>query len=296
MLILQLFVNGVSAGATYALIAVGFAIIYNGTRVLHIAHGGVYAASGYVFYVCLGFMPLPLAVVATVCAASAIGVAMELLVYRPLRDRAEKASDKDAAHAALIASLGLMTLIQSGIALGFGTDTFHLRQGSLPIYIVGDIVFTQLNVVALAVAIAIFALLHLFLSRTRYGRAVRALSDNPGLATVVGIDRNRFNLVIYAVGSGLAGVAVALIGFDLGVRPEMGFEIMFVAIVACIVGGMGYLPAAAAGAFFLGILEHLSLWKLSGGWQDVVLFGTLILFLLFRPQGMFGHLLVTRRA
>jgi branched-chain amino acid transport system permease protein len=154
---------------------------------------------------------------------------------------------------------------------------------------------TAVHVIAAIVALVVFPALQLFLSRTRWGRAIRALADNPRLAVVRGIDAERLYLLIFALGSALAGVAVVIIAFDLGVRPDMGFSIMFVALVAVIVGGVGYLPGAAAGGFLLGVTQSLSLWQLSGRWQDVVVFGALLAFLVVRPQGIFGHMLVTRR-
>lgn len=133
------------------------------------------------------------------------------------------------------------------------------------------------------------------MTRTKYGRAIRALADNPKLSVVRGVNVERLYMLIFAIGSLLAGFAVSLIAYDLGVRPEMGFPVMFVSLVAVIVGGVGYLPGAAAGAFLLGLLQNLSLWQLSGRWQDVVVFGALLIFLLFRPAGLFGHMLSTRR-
>ena len=267
MLLLQLFIDGLAAGALYALTAVGFAIIYNGSRILHLAHGAVFAFGGYSLY----------------------GVLIDVLVYRPLRAR------NSSPAAILIASIGVLTLCQALYALFFSTDTLYLRQGPLPTFEVGDITITIVHVLAALVALVVFPALQLFLTRTRYGRAIRALADNPRLAVVRGVDIEKLYVLIFAVGSLLAGIAVTLVAFDLGVRPEMGFPVMFVSLVAVIVGGVGYLPGAAAGGFLLGLLQNLSLWQLSGRWQDVIVFGALLVFLIFRPQGLFGHMLATRR-
>jgi branched-chain amino acid transport system permease protein len=214
---------------------------------------------------------------------------MDLAVYRPLRRR------NSSAAAVLVASIGLLTLFQALYALVFGTDTMTLHQGPLPTFEVGDVIVTALHLVAAAVTIVVFPLLQLFLTRSRYGRAIRALADNPRLAVARGIDTERLYILIFAFGSALAGIAVGLISFDLGVTPDMGFSVLFVALVAVIVGGVGYLPGAAAGGFLLGLLQKLSLWQLSARWQDVIVFGALVAFLVFRPQGIFGHMLVTRQ-
>jgi branched-chain amino acid transport system permease protein len=292
MLLLQLFVNGLIASALYALMAVGFAMIYNGTRILHLAHGAVFTFAGYALYalaVGLGW-PVLLALGASVVLAAALGVLMELLVYRPLRKL------ESSPAALLIASVGLLTFFQALYALAFTTDTRVIRQGPLPTYELGPVTVTGLHVAVAAVALAIFPVLQLFLVRSKWGRAIRALGDNPRLALVLGMDTDRLYLVIFALGSALAGIAAGLISLDLGVRPEMGLSIMFAALVAVIVGGIGYLPGAAAGALVLGVLQHLPLWQLSARWQDVAVFGTLVLFLIFRPQGIFGGRLAARRA
>jgi branched-chain amino acid transport system permease protein len=292
VLFLQLLLNGLAAGALYALMAVGFALIYNATRMLHLAHGAVFTFGGYALYVLhirLG-LHFAVALVLSVLLTAFFGALNELLVYRPLRRRGSS-------HAAiLIASIGILTLCQAIFALSFGTTTLNMHQGALSTFEVGGLVLTELHVMAAGASIIIFPLLQWFLVRTRHGRAMRALADNPRLAVIYGIDTDRFYVMIFALGSALAAVSVALSAFDVGVRPEMGFSIMFVALIAVIVGGIGYLPGAAAGGLLLGLLQNLSLWPLSSQWQEVVLFGALIAFLVFRPEGIFGHLQVTRRA
>jgi len=291
LLLLQLFIDGLAAGALYALMAVGFAIIYNGTRMLHLAHGAVFTFGGYALYVFLMLLRLPVALglILAVGASAGLGVLMEIFVYRPLRER------NSSPAAILVASLGLLTFFQALYALIFGTDTLNLHEGPLPTFEFADLTVTALHIVAAIAALIVFPVLQLFLVRTRYGRAIRALADNPRLAVVRGIDSDRLTILIFAIGSGLAGIAVGLVAFDLGVTPEMGFSVLFVALVAVIVGGVGYLPGAAAGGFLLGIIQDLSLWQLSGRWQGVVVFGALVTFLIFRPQGIFGYMLVTRR-
>lgn len=291
-LALQLIVNGLASGALYALIALGFALIYNATRILHLAHGAVFAFGGYVLFMCADWLGLPLVVsfVAAVVAAGILGAAMEVLVYRGLRRR-----NSDSA-AVMVASLGLLIFCQAIYGLVFGTDTLSIQQRSLPTYSFSGLVVTQLHLIVAAIAIGVFTALHLFLVKTRYGRSIRALADNPQLATVFGVDTDRLYIYIFAIGSGLAAIAAGLISFESGVRPTMGFSIMFIALVAVIIGGIGYLPGAAAGGLIVGLLQNLALWPLPARWQDVVVFGVLVLLLLFRPQGLFGSRLLVRRA
>jgi branched-chain amino acid transport system permease protein len=292
VLALQLLFNGLIAGALYALITLGFAVIYNGTRIFHLAHGGVFAFGAYMlwtFNILLG-LNIAVAFFVSIALSAAFGILIEALVYRPLRAR------KSGADAVVVASLGIIILTQATLALVFGTDTLFMHEGALYTYEFDGIVLSRLHIVIAAVAIVVFPMLHYFISYTKYGRAVRALADNPDLLQLFGVDRDRLYILIFGLGSGLAALAGGLIAFDSGAQPEMGFHIMFVALTAVIVGGVGYLPGAAAGGLIVGLLQNLSLWSFAQRWQDIVVFGALIVFLLVRPQGVFGSMLVTRRA
>ena len=289
---LQLLINGLATGMLYALIALGFAIIYNGTRLLHLAHGAVFAFGGYAFYAARVQFELPVWAAGALCvlAASLLGVTMELLVYRPLRRK------RSGEAPIIIASLGMLTLCQAMLGIFFGTDTLNVEHSTLGTYEVAGLLITQLHVAIAVIAAVIFPILQLVLTRTGYGRAIRALADNPELSVVFGVNVDRIYLVIFAIGSGLAAVAASLISYDTGVRPEMGFSVIFIAIVAVIAGGIGSLPGAALGGLIVGVLQSMSLLPLSARWQDAVVFGLLVVLLLLRPQGLFGHALNVRKA
>ena len=292
MLLAQLVLNGLVSGATYALLAVGFAIIYNCTRIFHIAHGAVFTFAGYALYVVAvqfgaGYwLAVPLAIV----SAALLGIAMEVAIYRPLRVMG------GGGNSALIASLGMASLIQALLTIGFGTDTRTLREGALQSFTFDGLAVTGLHVANMLTVIVIFPLLQLFLSRTRHGMAIRALADNPALAAAQGIDPGRTYILVYGLGSALAAIAALLVTFDLGVRPDMGFNVVFLAVVAVIIGGVGYLPGALLGAFALGLLQQISTWQIDTAWQNGVTFGVLMLFLIARPQGIFGSRFAVRRA
>jgi branched-chain amino acid transport system permease protein len=291
VLALQLLVDGLVAGVVYALISLGFAIIYNGTRILHLAHGGVFAFGAYMlwtFNILLG-LNIAVAFLCSVVLSAAFGVFIEVFIYRRLRAR------KSSADAIVVASLGIIILTQATIALLFGTDTLFMHEGALSTYEFGGIILSRLHVAVVAVTIVVFPALHYFISQTKYGRAIRALADNPDLLQLFGVDRDYLYILIFGLGSGLAALAGGLIALDSGTQPEMGFHVMFVALTAVIVGGLGYLPGAAAGGLIVGLLQNLSLWPFAQRWQDIVVFGALIAFLLVRPQGVFGSMLVTRR-
>ena len=288
----QLLLNGIATGALYALLGIGFALIYNGTRILHLAHGAVFALGAYVLFICKVWFHLPLVVgfVLSGIAAAALGIAMEVFVYRPLRKR----NSSDAAL--LVASLGMLTFFQAVFGICFGTDTLNIDQEALATYSLGNLIVTQLHVLIAVVASVVFPVLHFFLVRTRYGRAIRALSDNPQLALIYGVNTRRLYIVIFAIGSVLAALAAGLMSFDSGIRPTVGISVMFIALVAVIVGGVGYLPGAAAGGMIVGLLQSMALLPLSARWQEVVVFGLVMVLLVVRPQGLFGHFLAVRRA
>ena len=292
ILLVQLVVNGLAAGAIYAFVSLGFALIYNATGILHLAHGGAFALGGYAFYVGLALMKLPIPVSAAmaVAAAAVFGIATERLVYRPLRARGGE-------HAVMmIASLGVLTFVQAAFGIVFGTDNLSVRTDPLATITVGGLYISYLHVIVAVLAIVIISGLQLYLVRSRHGRAIRAFADDPKLTRVLGINTERVNAMVFGIGSGLAAVAACLLSFDSGVRPDVGFSIMFTALVAVIIGGTGYLPGAAAGGLIVGLLQSLSLWSFTARWQDVTVFGVLVAFLLVRPQGVFGSAMLVRRA
>lgn len=288
----QLLINGLANGVIYALIAVGFGIVYNSTRVFHLAHGAVVTFAAYAFYVSVVVLHLwlPFACLATVVAAAGLGCLIELAVYQPLRAKGAKP------YALMIASLGLLVFLQNLFAIVFSTDIQTVRAGGLEVYHVGPLTMTSLHFADAVVAVAAFVLLQLFLSRSKHGRAIRALADNPQLAAVIGVDTGRTHLLVLALGSSLAAIAAMLFSYDVGVRPEMGFGIVFLSAVAVITGGAGYLPGALLGAILLGIIQQLAIWQADSMWQNGIVFAVVLLFLFIRPQGLFGSRLDVRKA
>lgn len=288
----QLLINGLAMGAVYAMMAAGFAIVYNATHIFHLAHGAVLTFSAYVFYALLSLLhaPLAVAVVLTIVAAALLGCVIERYVYGVLRKRG------GGPPAQMLASLGILVLLQNVFALIFSTDVLTVRTGSLAVYPLGKLTVTSHHIVVAIVTIALFAALQMFLVLSKQGRAIRALADNPNLSTAIGINPDRTYLLIMAVGSIMASISAMLLTWDVGVEPEMGFMVIFVAIVAVIIGGVGYLPGALVGGFLLGLVQQLSIWQLDSRWQDGVVFTVVLMFLLVRPQGLFGNRLNVRRA
>jgi branched-chain amino acid transport system permease protein len=291
-LLAQLLINGIANGAVYALMAVGFAIVFNATHVFHLAHGAVLTFAAYCFYllVAVAGIGVVLAVPITILASAGFGCLIELGVYAPLRSRGASTSSL------MIASLGTLVLCQNIYAIVFSTDVLTVRSGGLAIFSFGRLTVTSLHITDAVVAICVFAALQLFLTRTQQGRAIRALADNPQLAPVVGIEARHTYILVMAIGSILASVAAILLTWDIGVQPQMGFLIVFYAAVAVAIGGHGYLLGALVGAFVFGALQQLATWQFDSRWQNGVTFVLVMLFLALRPQGLFGARLVVRKA
>ncbi len=291
-LIWSFVVNGLVAGALYAFLAIGFSLIYNSSHIFHIAHGAVYTFAAYVFY--FGYrvaaLGIVLAAAIAVFAALAVGVGIEILVYRWIRRRGGSTS------ATLVASLGLVALMQSLYAMGFGTDTLIVNSGALPTIHIGPVPVTIQSLLLILVLFVSFAALQLFLHLSRWGGAIRALSDDPLLCAAHGLNADRLYSLVFAIGSAFAGVAAVIVSFDLGVWPEMGFVTIFVSVVALTVGGIGSLVGALVGGLLLGLVQQFATWKIDSSWQNGVVFLIMLGFLLVRPQGLLGARSAIRRA
>lgn len=284
-MLFQLFVNGVIAASIYSLIALGFALIYQTTRFFHFAHGAVYtfgAYFAYMFSVQLGWgreFAFPAACLLT----ALLGVLLEIGVYKPMRKR--KATDL----ILLIASLGLYTVLQNFISMFWGDDTKTMRTGVVTEghEILGARI-TDIQIAIIFTSIILIAVFALLLLKTKFGKTLRALANDPELARLNGIKSNTYIIYAYAIGSFLAAVASIMISFDTDMTPTMGFNALVMGVIAVIIGGINSLPGAALGALLLGLAQNLGVWKLPSKWQDTIAFVILILFLLFRPYGILG--------
>jgi branched-subunit amino acid ABC-type transport system permease component len=280
----QLVANSLIAAGTYALIAIGFNLIYGATKFFNMAHGVMAAIGGYtVFFLTTTYAGMNVAVAAVfgIFVAGVIGWGLDRIIYRPLRKR--RASNM----VLLVASLGAFTIIQAVIAMIF-TSQFQTLSSAVSerVYQIGGASITETQVVILTSAVLAFALLSLFLKVTMFGKQVRAVSDDEEVAKIVGINTEKIIGWIFFIGSAIAGLGGVLIGFDTGLQPTMGLSLLLKGVIAAIVGGIGSIPGAILGALLLGFAENFGIWKISGEWKDAIAFGLLILFLIFRPKGI----------
>lgn len=282
----QLIVNSLIAGSIYTLVALGFNLIYGATKFFNLAHGVIATIGGYsVFLLGKQFgWNIYLAIIIAVLFSGLIGYLIEFFLYRKLRAR--KASNM----VLLVASLGAFTALQAVIAIIFTSQFQTLPNGALGshVYHIGSAAITQIQVIALVAGIIIYLGLLLFLKKTLIGKAVRAVSDDEEVARIVGINTNRTIALVFFIGSAIAGVAGILVGFDTGIEPTMGLPLLLKGVIAAIVGGVGSIHGAIVGSFVLGFVENFGIWKLAAEWKDAIAFILLIIFLLFRPSGIFG--------
>lgn len=281
----QLIANAVFSACIYALVGLGFLLIYKCERFFNFAHGAIVTLGAYMCLVFIAYVkvPLILAVACGVLVATAVGCLIEATVFRPLREVGATPLGF------LLASLGVYIILQNVLALLFGNETQTLLPDvSLSgIPVLGARV-TAVQLATLGVAAIALILVGAFLNYAKTGKMMRAVSSEPELARAVGIDVHFVMLSATAIGSTLAAIGGVLVALDVNMVPSMGMRILLMSIVAVVIGGIGRplnVLGVVAGAAFVALLESLGVWKLPTQWQDVIIFGCLILFLLLRPYG-----------
>ena len=284
-LFLQLLVNGVALGGIYSLVALGFSLIFGVTRTFHFVHGSVYVASAYCYYslkILLGWN-IYITIVLTLLLAICMGILVETQLYRRMRIRGA------IQITIFIAAFGTLLVIQNLIAIFYGNDAKNLRPGVIGKKVeIGEIIATHLQIEIVIIAIILFIALLLFLFYTKVGRNMRAVASNPEMARVVGINVDRVYWLTYAVGSALVVPAAILISYEFQATPDMGTWAVLMAVIALIVGGVNSVFGAGIAGMMLGIITNLGVWKIPSEWQSAIAFGILILFISFKPTGIFG--------
>lgn len=189
----------------------------------------------------------------------------------------------------LIASFGVFIFIQNLLQLLYGAQILSLRTGPITEgYHILSAVITPIQLLILAASLAIFLILLLLTNKTKIGKAIIAVSDDAYGASISGINPERVILYAFAFGSALAGMAGVLVSLETNIEPTMGMNAILKGIIASIIGGIGSIPGALLGGFFLGIAENLGIWKIQAGWKDTIAFTVLIIFLLLKPEGILG--------
>lgn len=285
MVFTQLLVNGLIAGAIYALVASGFSLIYSTNKFMHFAHGISVVVSAYILYTLFSLLGIPfyISCLLTIILAGLFGLLMNRFIYIPLQN-------KNASNVILlIASLAILILFQNLIQLIFDADVKNI--GYLKViagFNLFGAIITPLQVVIVFTSLIFFFLLYVFMKYTKIGIKMRAVSANKELASIVGINHKRISDYSFIIGSALAGIAGILIGLEQNINPTMGTNLMIKGFIGAIIGGINSVPGAVAGSFLLGLAENLGVWFLPSGYKDAIAFILLFIFLLFRPTGIFG--------
>lgn len=279
----QLLANGLCAGALYAIVALGFGIIYRSTGVFHFAHGATYTIAAYLTYLMLVTSNIcwPVAVAAALLGAALSGLLAELLVYRPIQKR------RAAPLATLIGSFGVYLFVVNLIALIAGNETKVLRPGVDITFEIGSVILTRFQLLGFATFVATLVAYFLF-RKSRLGRLLTAFSDNAALVEVLGWNTSVIRIAVFVAGSLLAALSAIISAMDIGMDPHVGMSALLISAVAVIVGGVKLFEGAIVGSIVLGIVQSLVVWQFSARWMDVFTFSILVLFLLLRPQGLLG--------
>jgi len=284
-LFLAQLINGISIGSIYALVALGYTMVYGIVKLINFAHGDVIMVGAYAMYFLVRRIGVPFlpAVIVAMVACAILGVAMEKIAYKPLR--------KASRLSALITAIGVSLFLQNSFMVLMGSSPRPFPALSVPghVQIFGRVSASNLTVITIVVSILMMAMLQLIVKKTRAGKAMRAVSEDAGAAALMGINVNTTIAITFALGSALAAVGSALYAstFPL-VDPFMGMMLGLKAFVAAVVGGIGIIPGAMLGGLLLGIAESLTAAYISSQLVDAVVFSMLIIVLLFKPAGIMG--------
>lgn len=279
-------VNGISLGSIYAIIALGYTMVYGIARMLNFAHGDVIMIGGYVTFMTMNSfgMPAIVAILAAVVVCTTLGIVIERVAYKPLR--------MAPSLAVLITAIGVSYLLQNVALLVWGSSpksfnsVIHLE----PIKLFdGKLVISGETLVTVLVSTVIMIGLTLFVHQTKMGRAMLAVSEDKGAAQLMGINVNATISLTFAIGSALAAIAgVLLCSTYPTLQPTTGAMPGIKAFVAAVFGGIGSIPGAMIGGLLLGVIENLSKAYISSQMADAIVFGVLIIVLLVKPTGILG--------
>ena len=286
MSFLSYLINGISLGSVYAIIALGYTMVYGIARMLNFAHGDIIMVGGFTVFTIvttMGGSPV-VGILASVVVCTVLGVTIERVAYRPLRDASPLA--------VLITAIGVSYLLQNVALLIFGSNA---RQFTSVITVPaiklagGKLSISSVTIVTILSCIVIMAALMTFINKTKMGQAMLAVSEDRGAATLMGINVNRTISVTFAIGSALAAVAgVLLCSAYPSLSPYTGSMPGIKAFVAAVFGGIGSIPGAFIGGILLGIIENLAKAYISSQLSDAIVFSVLIIVLLVRPTGILG--------
>ena len=283
MLWLNLLINGLVWGCALGMVAISFSLIFATTRFFHVAHAAVYSLGGYLAWSMMKRgAPEFVALLAAVLACGLVGAAIQKLLY-------ERLDRRGATHlVVLIASLGLAAVMQNAIA---GAYTSNVLQFGLPwanrTTSIGGALLTNTQMLTVCCGVVSYLGAMWFAHRTLLGKRIRAVASNPFLAEITRLEPRRVHIAVMAIGSAMVSIPGVLVPLDLGLQPFGGVPMLLTATIAVIAGGVGSISGAFLLALVIAVLQNLSLLVMPGEWSIGITFGIFIIFMLFRPRGLF---------
>lgn len=282
---MQQLINGLSLGSIYALLALGYTMIYGIIKIIHFAHGDVYMLGAFFGYYTINVWHFNfiMALFGSMIFCALVGMLIEFVAYRPLRHSSR--------IAVLITAIGVSYFLENGMSVLFSGDTRDFPQVIKQVnYEWFGIRITNIQLLIFATTIILMIVLQLIVKKTKMGRAMRAAAADPVAAELMGININGTISFVFAIGSAMAGAAGVLIGlYYNSIEPTMGLTPGIKAFVAAVVGGVGSIPGAAVGAVIIGCLESLMQAIGFSAFKDAAVYVVLIIVLLFLPAGLFGN-------
>lgn len=277
------FINGLNIGSIYALIALGYTMVYGIAKLINFAHGDVIMVGAYISFISMKFgLPWWLAVIISIVACAVLGVVMEKVAYKPLRNASR--------ISLLITAIGISYLLQNLFQLIFGANPqpYHAFI-TLPALNLGGISIQANYYITFSVSVVLMVLLTLFVNKTTMGKAMRAVSEDEGAAKLMGINVDTTISLTFAIGCALAAIAGILYAncYPM-INPTLGSLPGIKAFIAAVLGGIGSIPGAVIGAFILGMVEAMTKAYISSQLTDTIVFAILILMLVFKPAGILG--------
>ena len=279
-------INGLSLGSVYAIIALGYTMVYGIAKMLNFAHGDIIMVGGYVCFCAVNYLGLPtgVGVLLSIVACTVLGIVIERLAYKPLRN----APSLDV----LITAIGVSYFLQNAALLIWGSDTKSFPSVvDLPSVSLfgGQLVVSAITIVTVIAGVVVMVGLTMFTGKTRMGKAMRACSEDRGAATLMGINVNSTISLTFAIGSGLAAVAgVLMCSAYPTLIPTTGSLPGIKAFTAAVIGGIGSIPGAFVGGLVLGVIEIFAKAYVGTQLADAIVFGVLIVVLLVKPSGLLG--------
>lgn len=278
-------INGISLGSVYAIIALGYTMVYGIAKMLNFAHGDVIMIGGYMAFCSTSYLGWPVvpSVLFSIIVCTILGILIERLAYKPLREASSLA--------VLITAIGVSYFLQNAALLIWSSNPKAFpTMVKIPNLIIGDIQISSVAIVTIIACVIIMIVLTLFTTRTRLGKAMRAVSEDKGAAQLMGINVNATISMTFAIGSGLAAIAgVLLCSAYPTLMPTTGAMPGIKAFTAAVFGGIGSIPGAMLGGILLGIIEIFAKAYISTQLSDAIVFAVLIIVLIVKPTGLLGR-------